>query len=304
MVRWGFDKGPIDLPLKWLPAGPTGRGAGDHAGWLELGLYIDSLTIAMVAMITLVALMVHWFSISYMRADPRFSRFFAYLGLFSFSMLALTIAGSLLQLFMFWELVGLCSYLLIGFWYEQKTATNAAIKAFIANGVGDVGFLVGFGLLFYFLGNVTLPRLWLALGALGLGKAVTLGDGSVLSPSMLTAIGICLFCGAIGQERAVPAARLAPGRDGRPHAGVRADPCRHDGGRRRLPARSRVPGPLAGGKAVHRDRRLDHPHARGVGCPGAERHQAGAGLVNGLATRLHGPGDWRRQLDRRRCSTC
>jgi proton-translocating NADH-quinone oxidoreductase chain L len=210
MVRWGFhdsyDKGPIDLPVKWLPAGLAGRGLfnGDRAGWLDLGLYIDSLTIAMFAMITLVALLVHWFSISYMRTDPRFSRFFAYLGLFSFSMLALTIAGSLLQLFIFWELVGLCSYLLIGFWYEKKTASNAAIKAFIVNRIGDVGLLVGFGLLFYYLGNVTLPRLWLALGGAGAGGPIALSDGTVLSPTMLTAIGICLFCGAVGKSAQFP----------------------------------------------------------------------------------------------------
>jgi NADH-quinone oxidoreductase subunit L len=109
-----------------------------------------------------------------------------------------------LQLFIFWEIVGLCSYLLIGFWYEKKTATNAAIKAFIVNRIGDVGFLVGFGLLFHYLGNVTLPRLWLALGGAGLGGPVTLGDRAVLSPAMLTVIGICLFCGAMGKSAQFP----------------------------------------------------------------------------------------------------
>ena len=92
-----------------------------------------------------------------MREDKRFPRFFTYLGLFCFSMLGLVIGGTILQLFIFWELVGLCSYLLIGFWYEKKSACNAAIKAFVTNRVGDFGFLIGFGILFYHLGNVTLP---------------------------------------------------------------------------------------------------------------------------------------------------
>ena len=85
-------------------------------------------------------------------------------------MLGLVLGGTLLQLFIFWELVGLCSYLLIGFWYEKPSAGNAAIKAFVTNRVGDVGFLIGFGILFYYLGNASLPHLWLALGRAGLGE--------------------------------------------------------------------------------------------------------------------------------------
>ena len=96
----------------------------EHPGYLDVGIYVDSLTIAMFAMITLVATLVHVFSIGYMREDKRFPRFFTYLGLFCFSMLGLVLGGTMLQLFIFWELVGLCSYLLIGFWYEKKCASQ------------------------------------------------------------------------------------------------------------------------------------------------------------------------------------
>jgi len=128
-------------------------------------VYVDSLTVLMFAMVTLVSTLVHIFSIGYMAEDKRFARFFTYLGLFCFSMLGLVIGGTVLQLFIFWELVGLCSYLLIGFWYEKKSASNAAIKAFVVNRVGDFGFLIGFGILFYHLGNVSLPSMWAALDA-------------------------------------------------------------------------------------------------------------------------------------------
>src|SRR5207247_3017786 len=133
------------------------------------------------AMITLVSFLVHVFSIGYMAEDKRYPRFFTYLGLFCFSMLGLVIGGTTLQLFVFWELVGLCSYLLIGFWYEKKSASNAAIKAFITNRVGDFGFLIGFGILFYHLGNVSLLNMWIALGNAVRGGAITLSDGVVMS---------------------------------------------------------------------------------------------------------------------------
>src|SRR5256886_13899563 len=158
--------------MKWIPAG---QGLlQDHPGYLDVGIYVDSLTIAMFAMITLVATLVEVVSIGYMAEDKRYPRFFTYLGLFCFSMLGLVLGGTMLQLFIFWELVGLCSYLLIGFWYEKKAASNAAIKAFVVNRVGDFGFLIGFGILFYHLGNVTLPNMWIALGNAGHGGAGTL----------------------------------------------------------------------------------------------------------------------------------
>jgi proton-translocating NADH-quinone oxidoreductase chain L len=199
---WGYQKGPINLPMKWIPVG--GGIDQDHPGFLDVGIYVDSVTIVMFAMITGVATLVHVFSIGYMREDKRFPRFFTYLGLFCFSMLGLVIGGTTLQLFIFWELVGLCSYLLIGFWYEKKSASNAAIKAFITNRVGDFGFLIGFGILFYHLGNVTLPKMWQILGTAGLGNAITLPGGQIFSTGLLTVMGIGLFFGAVGKSAQFP----------------------------------------------------------------------------------------------------
>jgi NADH-quinone oxidoreductase subunit L len=200
-VEWGFEKGPINIVYPWVPV----DGAIENkARFLDVGVFVDSLTIAMFAMITLVATLVHIFSIGYMREDSRFPRFFTYLGLFCFSMLGLVIGGTVLQLFIFWELVGLCSYLLIGFWYEKKSASNAAIKAFVTNRVGDFGFLIGFGILFYHLGNVTLSNMWLALGSAGQGGPIDLGNGVVMSTAMVTAMGIGLFFGAVGKSAQFP----------------------------------------------------------------------------------------------------
>ncbi len=200
--QWGAGRLPIDLTYPWLPVG-----AGidqNHPGYLDIGIYVDSLTITMFAMITLVATLVHVFSIGYMRDDKRFGRFFTYLGLFCFSMLGLVLGGTAIQLFVFWELVGLCSYLLIGFWYEKKSASNAAIKAFVTNRIGDFGFLIGFGILFYHLGNVSLPDMWVALNGAGTGEAITLPNGVVFSSNLLTLMGIGLFFGAVGKSAQFP----------------------------------------------------------------------------------------------------
>jgi NADH-quinone oxidoreductase subunit L len=204
-VEWGFDRRPISMTYGWVPVG--GGVAQEHPGFLDLGIYVDSLTIAMFSMITLVAALVHIFSIGYMADDKRFPRFFTYLGLFCFSMLGLVIGGTILQLFIFWELVGLCSYLLIGFWYEKKSASNAAIKAFVTNRVGDFGFLIGFGILFYHLGNASLPQVWTALGGAGTvthSAGLTLANGVTISATLLTVMGIGLFFGAVGKSAQFP----------------------------------------------------------------------------------------------------
>ena len=108
-TEWGCGRLPINLSVPWIPVG-TGMNQ-NHPGYLDVSIYVDSLTVVMFSMITLVATLVHVFSIGYMRDDRRFERFFTYLGLFCFSMLGMVIGGTLLQLFIFWELVGLCSYL-------------------------------------------------------------------------------------------------------------------------------------------------------------------------------------------------
>jgi NADH-quinone oxidoreductase subunit L len=197
---WGFDRGPINLPFHWAPGGSS----INSNNWLDLGLFIDSLTVIMVSMVTLVATLVHIFSIGYMREDARFPRFFAYLGLFCFSMLGLVLAGTLVHMLIFWEAVGLCSYLLIGFWYEKKTATNAAAKAFIANRIGDAGLIVGMGIVLALVGNSSFPKLWTALGHAGAGQVVVLSDGSKVSLALMTVAGIGLFCGAIGKSAQFP----------------------------------------------------------------------------------------------------
>src|SRR5512133_3318030 len=158
----------------------------------------------MFFMITLVATLVHVFSIGYMHEDKRFPRFFTYLSLFCFSMLGLVLGGTILHLFIFWELVGLCSYFLIGFWYEKKSASNAAIKAFVTNRVGDVGFIIGLGILCYHVGNVSLPQLWSMLGTAGSGGNIALAGGVLFTGGWLTAMGIGLFFGAVGKSAQLP----------------------------------------------------------------------------------------------------
>ena len=194
---------PILIPFKWIPVGDGV--SQQHPGFLDLGLYVDSLTVLMFFMITLVATLVHLFSIGYMAEDKRYPRFFTYLALFCFSMLGLVIGGTIMQLFVFWELVGLCSYLLIGFWYEKKSASNAAIKAFVVNRVGDFGFLIGFGILFYHLGNATLPDVWRLLGEAGTGvDNITLPNGTQFWGTLLTIMGVGLFFGAVGKSAQFP----------------------------------------------------------------------------------------------------
>jgi NADH-quinone oxidoreductase subunit L len=214
---------PFLKTLNWVPV----TNATSNNGFLQLGIYVDSLTVVMFSMITLVSALVFVFSLGYMGEDKRFPRFFTYLSLFCFSMLGLVIGGTILQLFIFWELVGLCSYLLIGFWYEKRSASNAAIKAFVVNRVGDFGFVIGLGILFFNLGNVTLPDVWKHLGKAGQieqnqvlivptdganGAAGTLQPAGSeqaskfnhMTAGMLTIMGIGLFFGAVGKSAQFP----------------------------------------------------------------------------------------------------
>jgi len=125
---------------------------------IPMGIYIDPLAVVMLLVVTIVSSLVHIYSLGYMHGDPRFARFFAYLSLFTFSMLGLVIAGSYVLVLVFWELVGLTSYLLIGFWFEKNVAANAGKKAFVTTKLADLGFLLGLVLLIYAIGTATLPE--------------------------------------------------------------------------------------------------------------------------------------------------
>ena len=164
---------------------------GDRA-LLNTGILIDNVTAVMLLVVTIVSTLVHLFSIGYMHGDPRYSRFFAYLSIFSFSMLGLVLAESFLFIYIFWELVGLSSYLLIGFWFEKKSASDAGKKAFIVNRVGDFGFLIGILIIYATCGVLGYDQVFLAIGE---GK---------LSGTLLTLAGIGVFCGAIGKSAQFP----------------------------------------------------------------------------------------------------
>jgi NADH-quinone oxidoreductase subunit L len=165
---------------------------------MEIGFLIDPLSALMMCVVTFVSLMVHIYSIGYMSDDDGYERFFAYISLFTFSMLMLVMANNMLQLFFGWEAVGLVSYLLIGFYYQRETAIFANMKAFIINRVGDFGFILGIGLLFAYTGSLNYVEV--------LNKAEQLATLSLPGTDwlLLTVVCICLFIGAMGKSAQVP----------------------------------------------------------------------------------------------------
>ncbi|MEI7643873.1 MAG: NADH-quinone oxidoreductase subunit L [Chloroflexales bacterium] len=178
----------------WAPAGSS---------TFSMGVYIDSPVAVMLAMVTITATCIHLFSIGYMASNPRQSRFFSFISLFTSAMLLMTMADNLLLFFMAWEIMGLCSYLLIGFLYERPQAYRAAVKAFITTRIGDVLMMVG------------LVYLWTQAGSLALGT----GEGEIFNPEFLKRIGsepgmlgmshasgiaLLLFCGTIGKSAQFP----------------------------------------------------------------------------------------------------
>jgi NADH-quinone oxidoreductase subunit L len=164
----------------------------------EVGFLIDSLTATMMVVVTFVSLMVHVYTIGYMSDDPGYQRFFAYISLFTFSMLMLVMSNNMLQLFFGWEAVGLVSYLLIGFWYTKPTAIFANLKAFLVNRVGDFGFILGIGLLLSATGTLHYADIF--------AKAPELVQQTVSGThwSLLTVACVCLFIGAMGKSAQFP----------------------------------------------------------------------------------------------------
>jgi NADH-quinone oxidoreductase subunit L len=165
---------------------------------MQIGFQIDSLSAMMMMVVTSVSLMVHIYTIGYMAEDPGYSRFFAYISLFTFSMLMLVMSNNMVQLFFGWEAVGLVSYLLIGFWYTRPTAIFANMKAFLINRVGDFGFVLGIGLLFAYAGSMHYADVF--------GQADKLAAMKLPGSdwALLTVACICLFIGAMGKSAQVP----------------------------------------------------------------------------------------------------
>lgn len=165
---------------------------------MEVGFLVDGLTAMMMCVVTFVSLMVHVYTIGYMEEDEGYNRFFAYISLFTFSMLMLVMSNNMLQLFFGWEAVGLVSYLLIGFWFNKPTAIFANMKAFLVNRVGDFGFILGIGLIAAYAGTLNYGEAF--------AKANTLAGITFPGTEwmLVTVICICLFIGAMGKSAQFP----------------------------------------------------------------------------------------------------
>ncbi len=172
---------------------------------IHIGFSIDRLTAVMLLLVTTVSSLVHIYTIGYMHKDPGYARFFSYIALFTFSMLMLVMADNLLQLFIFWEAVGLCSYLLIGHWYDRPAACSAATKAFLVNRVGDFGFMLGLLLVWYSFGSLDYHEIFARAHESAGDMMNVLGPfGGTWDVSVLTLICLLLFTGAIGKSAQVP----------------------------------------------------------------------------------------------------
>ena len=186
---------PVNYP--WLEAGNL---------VLSFGWMVDNLAIALLLVVTFVSMLIQIYTHGYMDNDPGYRRFYAYLALFNFSMLGLVLSTNLFQIYIFWEMVGLCSYLLIGFWMNRPSAAKAAKKAFIVNRIGDSLFLIGILGFLYFSFSYWVKYDLTFLSFVNLGEATTwaLGECSKISPYLFGAIAICLFFGAIAKSAQFP----------------------------------------------------------------------------------------------------
>jgi proton-translocating NADH-quinone oxidoreductase chain L len=186
---------------------------------IRIGVKLDSLTVIMFFMVTFIATWIFVFSVGYMAGHSdevsgksKYHRFFCYLSLFGFSMLGLVISSNLLFLFIFWELVGLCSYLLIGFYFDKKFASDAAMKAFITNRVGDFGFIFGLMMVFFFLKTLDINEAAAVFadqyrthtGMFAAGFSINLFGWHISGMMLATMMGIGLFCGAMGKSAQFP----------------------------------------------------------------------------------------------------
>jgi len=169
----------------------------------HIGFLIDKLTAMMMLVVTFVSLMVHIYTIGYMHDDDGYQRFFSYIAFFTFAMLSLVMSNNFLQLFFGWEAVGLASYLLIGFWYERPSAVFANMKAFLVNRVGDLGFLLGIGLIYWVFGSLDYAQVFAQIPAFtkNIPQMELIGNVHI---SIITLICLFLFIGAMGKSAQIP----------------------------------------------------------------------------------------------------
>ncbi len=186
LVYGGGTPGVVSLGT-WVAVGDF------HTDW---ALRVDTLSVVMVAMVTCIATLIHIYSVGYMSHDSSVARFFAYLSLFTFAMLMLVTSDNLLQLFFGWEGVGLASYLLIGFWYHKESARKAAMKAFVVNRIGDLGFAAGIALVFWTFGSIEFSTIFAAIARHQSDMYYVLG----MDFRAFEVIGVLLFIGAMGKS--------------------------------------------------------------------------------------------------------
>ncbi len=167
----------------------------------NVGFQIDQLTAVMLMVVTTLSSLIHIYSVGYMHGDKGYPRFFSYLALFTFFMLVLVMANNFLLMFVGWEGVGLCSYLLIGFWYEKKSASDAGVKAFVVNRVGDFGFVLGVLLIFVTFGSLQFTEVFKAVATPAANVNYSLFGGEI---SVITLIALLLFLGATGKSAQLP----------------------------------------------------------------------------------------------------
>ncbi len=241
----------------------------------------------MLAIVTCISSLVAIYSIGYMHGDTGYWRFFAYVSLFVFSMTLLVSASNFLLLYMGWELVGLCSYLLIGFWFEKPAAAAAGKKAFLVNRIGDVGFALGIFLIWTTFGTLDFNSVFCRGGHVGRRLAS--------HRDLPAAAGR-----RVRQECPVPAARVAARRDGGPDAGERFDPCGHDGHGGRVHGRPMQPAVCPIGRCPIRrgDHRRHHGPAGRNHRRHANRSETHPRLLDDQPPRLHvrrawAPARWR-----------
>ena len=269
---------------------------------MDVGFLIDRLTALMMVVVTFVSLCVHVYTIGYMADDPGYQRFFAYISLFTFSMLMLVMANNFMQLFFGWEAVGVVSYLLIGFWYTRPTAIFADLKAFLVNRIGDFGFILGIAGIVYYTNSMSYTDAFAA--APKIAQAMTAHDVSLRGGGAHADLHLSVhWCH--GQIGAGSAARLVAGLHGRPDPDLGTHPRGDDGDRGHFHGGAHVAAVRAlRDCVVVRARHRCHDRVlHGTARYREQRHQAGRRVLDSFAARVHDGGAGRLGLQRGRFST-